>query len=119
MVTVPHKMVGLERMLDYRGFTACAYNKLKEFRTHKTCTPPDPGLRLALITWIPNSVKVSPKDCFRFAVNTWSDDLLSANLNSVLELWVQMMKSPLTATWKGLSDSPVAKVPIALVSRFT
>ena len=22
MVDVPHKMVGLERMLDYRGFTA-------------------------------------------------------------------------------------------------
>ena len=27
MVTVPHIMVGLERMLDYRGFTVPLYNK--------------------------------------------------------------------------------------------
>ena len=26
MVTVPHKMVGLERMLDYRGFTVHGNN---------------------------------------------------------------------------------------------
>ena len=36
MVTVPHKMVGLERMSDYRGVTvACMDHKIKDFQFFK------------------------------------------------------------------------------------